>query len=302
MCATGFHRNSTRSTRRIQTAELSIDDLGLDLDHLEGGVSGASVSIPRFEETDHPSDAPTMVAGLDEKSRRMMQEAESRARDKDLTELERELEASFRCRLGVGPRRDQDTRFWARIRTHGADAAGYARPRCDVASEVAPEFSDVHEPERPDVDPPRACAGLNVGQHRFGSGSARQCLGIGRYRRAARAEDRSIFHRGVRGQPAQPQSPIWMLAKRSTAPKPRATNKLKTITTTRTNKIKADDLALPELEPVTMSEVGTKWTWLEPTWTWAIRKAPRSILEEVVSEGSASQKQEAQRLIENLPG
>src|SRR6202043_4019338 len=78
-----------------QTAELSIDDLGLDLDHLESTANGASVSIPRLEETDHPSDAPTMVAGLDEKSRRMMAEAESRSRDRDLTELERELEASF---------------------------------------------------------------------------------------------------------------------------------------------------------------------------------------------------------------
>ncbi|MEO7208563.1 MAG: FimV/HubP family polar landmark protein, partial [Steroidobacteraceae bacterium] len=84
-----------------QTAELSIDDLGLDLDHLEGAASGASISIPRLEETDHPSDAPTMVAGLDEKSRRMMAEAESRARDKDLTELERELEASFVADLGT---------------------------------------------------------------------------------------------------------------------------------------------------------------------------------------------------------
>ena len=42
-----------------------------------------------------------MVAGLDDKSRRMMAEAESRARDRDLTELERELEASFVADLGT---------------------------------------------------------------------------------------------------------------------------------------------------------------------------------------------------------
>src|SRR6202040_3195252 len=85
-----------------QTAELSIDDLGLDLDHLEDTANGASVSISPLEETDHPTDAPTMVASLDEKSRRMMAEAESRARDKDLTELERELEASFIADLDSG--------------------------------------------------------------------------------------------------------------------------------------------------------------------------------------------------------
>ena len=68
------------ASKADQTAEVSIDDLGLDLDHLEQSTS-ASISIPRLEETDHPSDAPTMVAGLDEKSRRMMAEAESRARE-----------------------------------------------------------------------------------------------------------------------------------------------------------------------------------------------------------------------------
>jgi len=80
-----------------------------------------------------------------------------------------------------------------------------------------------------------------------------------------------------------------------------ATNKLKTITA-RTNKIKTDELALPELEPVTMSEVGTKLDLARAYMDMGDPEGARSILEEVVSEGSASQKQEAQRLIENLPG
>src|ERR1700722_9753039 len=53
-----------------QTAEVSIDDLGLDLDQLEATGTPA-VSGSHLEETDHPTDhpadAPTMVAGLDEK-------------------------------------------------------------------------------------------------------------------------------------------------------------------------------------------------------------------------------------------
>src|ERR1700728_265296 len=82
-----------------QTAEVSIDDLGLDLDQL-AETGAPSISHP-LAETDHPADAPTMVAGLDEKSRRMMAEAENRSRDRDLTELERELEASFVADLGT---------------------------------------------------------------------------------------------------------------------------------------------------------------------------------------------------------
>jgi pilus assembly protein FimV len=81
-----------------------------------------------------------------------------------------------------------------------------------------------------------------------------------------------------------------------------ATNKLKTISTQRTNKIKTEELALPELEPVTMSEVGTKLDLARAYMDMGDPEGARSILEEVVSEGSASQKQEAQRLIENLPG
>ena len=92
-----------------------------------------------------------------------------------------------------------------------------------------------------------------------------------------------------------------MWAKRSTAPRP-ATNKLQTIGATRTSKIRAEDLALPEMEPVTMSEVGTKLDLARAYMDMGDPEGARSILEEVVSEGSASQKQEAQRLIENLPG
>ena len=78
-----------------QTAEVSIDDLGLNLDQLEQTGTPSGSGISPLEETDHPADAPTMVAGLDERSRRMMESAEKNARDRDLTELERELEASF---------------------------------------------------------------------------------------------------------------------------------------------------------------------------------------------------------------
>jgi len=81
------------------------------------------------------------------------------------------------------------------------------------------------------------------------------------------------------------------------------TNKMQAISpTTRTAKIKIDDASLPELEPVTMSEVGTKLDLARAYMDMGDPEGARSILEEVVQEGSASQKQEAQRLIETLPG
>ncbi|HEY1314259.1 MAG TPA: FimV/HubP family polar landmark protein, partial [Steroidobacteraceae bacterium] len=81
------------------------------------------------------------------------------------------------------------------------------------------------------------------------------------------------------------------------------TNKLQSLeSTARTAKIKSTDMALPELEPVTMSEVGTKLDLARAYMDMGDPEGARSILEEVVQEGSASQKQEAQRLIETLPG
>jgi pilus assembly protein FimV len=69
-----------------------------------------------------------------------------------------------------------------------------------------------------------------------------------------------------------------------------------------TNKLKSVDLPLSELEPVTMSEVGTKLDLARAYMDMGDPEGARSILEEVVQEGSASQKQEASRLIESLPG
>ncbi|MEA3150086.1 MAG: pilus assembly protein FimV, partial [Gammaproteobacteria bacterium] len=76
------------------------------------------------------------------------------------------------------------------------------------------------------------------------------------------------------------------------------TNKLQA----QTNKLKPVDLGIPELEPVTMSEVGTKLDLARAYMDMGDPEGARSILEEVVQEGSASQKQEASRLIESLPG
>ena len=65
-----------------------------------------------------------------------------------------------------------------------------------------------------------------------------------------------------------------------------------------TQKIGPEDLALPDLEPVTMSEVGTKLDLARAYMDMGDPDGARSILKEVLQEGSVSQKQEAQRLID----
>src|SRR5690606_34484509 len=71
---------------------------------------------------------------------------------------------------------------------------------------------------------------------------------------------------------------------------------------TATQKLSSEDLALPDLEPVTMSEVGTKLDLARAYMDMGDPEGARNILEEVLQEGSVAQKQEAQRLLESLPG
>lgn len=64
----------------------------------------------------------------------------------------------------------------------------------------------------------------------------------------------------------------------------------------------ADDLTLPALEPVTISEVGTKLDLARAYMDMGDPDGARSILREVLTEGSVAQKQEAERLLASLPG
>jgi pilus assembly protein FimV len=63
---------------------------------------------------------------------------------------------------------------------------------------------------------------------------------------------------------------------------------------------RSNSMDLSELEPVTMSEVGTKLDLARAYMDMGDPDGARSILEEVVEEGNVSQKQEAQRLLESV--
>jgi len=283
-----------------QTAEVSIDDLGLDLDQLsETGTPAVSGS--HLEQTDHPSDAPTMVAGLDEKSRRMMAEAESRSRDRDLTELERELEASFIADLDAAGQTEE-----VKTAVLGPESAPTVQmPRDFDASATsrfkAPEYSDVADPKSVDVDSTSKLRGLSGDSIDLDLDRLANALGSGDTVEQPRSEDAvfstEVFEASQRSR--RVDLDVGEALNGTEAP----TNKMQAISsTTRTTKIKTEDLALPELEPVTMSEVGTKLDLARAYMDMGDPEGARSILDEVVQEGSASQKQEAQRLIETLPG
>ena len=228
----------------------------------------------------------------------MMAEAESRSRDKDLTELERELEASFVADLGsdheeiktavLGPESAPTVQM-----PRNFDAAATSRFK-------SPEFSDIADAEKVDVDSTSKLRGLSGDSIDLDLDRLANALGSGDTVEQPRAEDEmfstEVFEASQRNR--RVDLDVGEALNGSEAP----TNKMREITpTSRTTKLQADE-AIQELEPVTMSEVGTKLDLARAYMDMGDPEGARSILDEVVQEGSASQKQEAQRLIETLPG
>jgi pilus assembly protein FimV len=288
-----------------QTAEVAIDDLGLNLDQLEDTGSPSSDQLSPLEETDHPADAPTMVAGLDERSRRMMEEAAKHSQDRDLTELERELEASFIADL-ESPSQEVRT---AVLPPEAAPTVLMPRDIDDPSAAtskvkaVSPEFSDIHDAEKVDVDSTSKLRGINADSIDLDLDRLATALGGGDTAEQPRAAEdvfsSEVFEGSQRNRRVDLDVGEAMNgAEHPTSKFQDATNKFQAST----NKLKQVDVAIPELEPVTMSEVGTKLDLARAYMDMGDPEGARSILEEVVQEGSASQKQEASRLIESLPG
>jgi pilus assembly protein FimV len=205
-----------------QTAELAIDDLGLDLaalDTIDQPGLGAS------------SDAPTLVAGMDDRSRKIMEEAQRRAASEDSS-------------LSTGA--------WA-LDENELDAALAEgnRQEAEVDGSVTSRLSALTG-EDVDYDLGEAPA-----EHATNGSGLDLDLGT------ATVPDAAF---------------------------------------TATQKLSSDDLALPDLEPVTMSEVGTKLDLARAYMDMGDPDGAKNILEEVLHEGSMTQKQEAQRLMESLPG
>jgi FimV-like protein len=217
-----------------QTAELAIDDLGLDLgtvDTQEQPGLGAG------------AEAQTMVAGLDDKTRKNLEDTASQAAHVKTSTTgqwqfdQEELETAL---TQAGPLQDGTSRL-AALRGETVDI--------DVSSNAT---TGTHEVQGSGVD-------LDLGTGTYPGNGARLDLDVG----TATVPDAAFAA---------------------------------------TQRLASEDLALPDLEPVTMSEVGTKLDLARAYMDMGDPDGARNILEEVLTEGSAAQKQEAQRLMESLPG
>jgi len=221
-----------------QTAELAIDDLGLDLGALD------TVDQPGLGAS---PDAPTLVAGMDERSRKVMEEAQRRAQKED------------------------------------QDAAATAAWRMDDSDLHAVLGDDANGQEGGEFDPSSTArlAALSKNDVDFDLGDV-DADGVGE----ADADGMHHHH-------AHASNGLDLDVGTATVPD---------TAFTATQKLASDDLALPDLEPVTMSEVGTKLDLARAYMDMGDPEGARNILEEVMTEGSVAQKQEAQRLLESLPG
>jgi len=230
-----------------QTAELALDDLGLELGSLEQTDSQIGLKPVGGMPRGPGADAPTMVAGLDENSQRLLAAAAARhsggnADDSQLTEhgasgtwflTERELGGDVDLTKG----RSIDPNSTASMAKFEMPEAGF-----DISSTSRLAAIDRENLDFP-VEPTQQ-------QPVVGRGKVDLDIGNG-------------FD--IPGSPTE-------------------------------------ELALPDLEPVTLSEVGTKLDLARAYVDMGDPDGARNILNEVLSEGSDSQKQEAQRLLESLPG
>jgi pilus assembly protein FimV len=221
-----------------QTAELAIDDLGLDLGSLD------NTDAPGLDDdlgTATDGNAPTMVAGLDDNSRRMMAAAAERA-------------AAQQAQTG----------------TKGASGTWFLSDR-DMGG---------------DIDPTKDSSAT----------ASLQALPDTDFDAAATSRLKSLDTKSVDFELTKTGAHNGLDLDVGAAPPVAGGG------TQKTEQLRPEDLALPDLEPVTLSEVGTKLDLARAYVDMGDPDGARNILQEVLNEGSVSQKQEAQRLLESLPG
>lgn len=220
--AHGAQRGSTD-----QTAELAIDDLGLDLGRLEAtgtNLLDDSRLVRALESSEPVSDpdssyAPTMVAGFDEATRNLLASAGAASNADQPTEL-----------LPLTDLMDLDSGSTSRVQA--LDLNLDMDSNAETGTRAAPDFGldlDVGLPEQPD----------------------------------------SGYQATQRIDP---------------------------------DKFDYSEATHRDLEPVTMSEVGTKLDLARAYMDMGDPDGARSILGEVLQEGSDAQRQEAQRLLDSIPG
>jgi pilus assembly protein FimV len=235
-----------------QTAELALDDLGLDLGALEGVADETGIGSG-------PDAAPTQLSNLDEDTRELLARARAEHAQGDATQ---------RAPSGDGP---TDSGTWLFTDTDFAEGMAREADRAAGAEGAAPTQLITQISPQPPLTPDSSSTTANL----VALESAELDLDLG-----SGAETSSV--NGVDLDVGTPS--------------------ISEGTFVQTQKIAAGEMALPELEPATMSEVGTKLDLARAYMDMGDPEGARSILAEVLSEGSVSQKQEARRLMDTLPG
>jgi pilus assembly protein FimV len=231
-----------------QTAELALDDLGLELGSLE--QTDSSLGLKPMGGAGPDANAPTMVAGLDENSQRLLRAAAARS--------------------GAGGNGSADD---SQLTEHGASGTWFLTDR-----ELG---GDVDLTKGRPIDPgATASMQFNMPEEGFDVSSTSRLAAIDR-------DNLDFPVESTREQPAVGARKVDLDLGGGSIDLPGSPT---------------EELAVPDLEPVTLSEVGTKLDLARAYVDMGDPDGARNILNEVLSEGSASQKQEAQRLIESLPG
>jgi pilus assembly protein FimV len=233
-----------------QTAELALDDLGLELGSLEQTDSQIGLKpvtgVPRGPD----SNAPTMVAGLDENSQRLLAAAAARA--------------------GIGGGNSADD---SQLTEHGASGTWFLTER-ELGGDV-----DLTKGRSIDPNTTASMAKFEMPAGDFDVSSTSRLAAIDK-------DNLDFPVEPTQQQPAVGRGKVDLdIGNGFDIPGS-----------------PTEELAVPDLEPVTLSEVGTKLDLARAYVDMGDPDGARNILNEVLSEGSASQKQEAQRLLESLPG
>ena len=230
-----------------QTAELAIDDLGLDV---AGGDTGKHNTVD-------VSSAPTMLTSLDEDTRELLARAHAQGQAEVVMPDTAEMPTPSTGASGTWLFTDKD--FSAVL------------PAVGVAADTPTELVTAVMPA------PDATQGVTAQVEEFKG-------------RADSIVDLDLDSLEVTGE----RSTGLDLDVGHSTPETEAAFAA-------TQRLTAEPMAT-DAEPATMSEVGTKLDLARAYMDMGDPEGARSILEEVLAEGSASQKTEARRLIDSLPG
>jgi pilus assembly protein FimV len=257
---------SQLTSRADQTAEISLDDLGLDVDALE-----ATGSLEETHALTREGDEPTRVA-------RPIRDDEMTQLAPSLSSFDRTMEAPRVEKFDI---ESTGTIYIDQVDlARGGDTAEQARP-ADIDSTAS-----LQRPTGLDVDL-GDFAGLDEAQK-----EADEARGSRNDDTLRHAIDSDSFTRDVFADEGTAQfSRVDLdVGEALDADDGAPTNR----------QVVTNEMELSELEPVTMSEVGTKLDLARAYMDMGDPDGARSILDEVVQEGNPNQKQEAQRLLDSI--